>query len=150
VIPTDIADVVESALERGKSMLADHIVEVELPEDLPPVSADFTLLEQVLFNLLDNAAKYSPPRTRIRISAFKSAASVTIEIADEGPGIPEDAQERIFEKFSRFALGDSVPPGTGLGLTICRGFLQSMNGTISVSAGARGRGAIFSIRLNRA
>jgi two-component system, OmpR family, sensor histidine kinase KdpD len=47
-------------------------------------------------------------------------------------------------------LGDSVPPGTGLGLTICRGFLQSMNGTISVSAGARGRGAIFSIRLNRA
>jgi two-component system sensor histidine kinase KdpD len=150
LMPTDIADVVESALERGKSMLADHIVDAELPDELPPVSADFILLEQVLFNLLDNAAKYSPPHSRIGIRAVASATSVVIEIADEGPGIPECAREKIFEKFARFTLGDSVPPGTGLGLPICRGFLRSMNGTIGVSGGARGRGAVFSIRLNRA
>jgi two-component system sensor histidine kinase KdpD len=150
LVPTDIADVVETVLERGKSMLADHVVEVALPDDLPSVSADFTLLEQALFNLLDNAAKYSPAHTKIRISAAPVANEVVIDIADEGPGIPEGAQERIFEKFTRFALGDKVPPGTGLGLMICRGFLKSMNGAISVSAGPHGRGAVFSIWLDRA
>jgi two-component system, OmpR family, sensor histidine kinase KdpD len=147
---TDIADVVESALRRGRTMLANHAIDVSLPEDLPFASADFALLEQVLFNLLDNAAKYSPPHTTIRIRAFAAANSVAIEVADDGPGVPEQAYERIFEKFGRFAFGDSVPPGTGLGLTICRGFLKSMNGTISVSRGSKGHGAVFTIQLNRA
>ncbi len=145
---TDLADVVESVLDRGKSKLADHVVEVALLDDLPPVCADFSLLEQVLFNLLDNAAKYSPPHTKIRISAAPVANEVVIEVADEGAGIPEGAWERIFDKFTRFTLGDQVPPGTGLGLVICRGFLKSMNGTISASAGAQGRGTVFSIRLH--
>lgn len=150
LMPTDIADVLESVFERGKSMLANHVVEVELPSELPLVSADFTLLEQVLFNLLDNAAKYSPPHSRILVSALASESSVVVQIKDEGPGIPESAREKVFEKFSRFALGDTVPPGTGLGLMICRGFLKSMNATIDAASGAQGRGAVFSIRLNRA
>jgi len=149
LMATDIDDVVECVLRRGRSMLASHVIEVSVPEDLPLANADFALLEQVLFNLLDNAAKYSPPHTKIRIRAFESESSVVLEIADEGPGIPEPVRERVFEKFNRYILGDSVPPGTGLGLTISRGFLKSMSGTIHV-AGAEGHGTVFSIRLKRA
>jgi two-component system sensor histidine kinase KdpD len=150
LVPTDVCDVVEIALERARPLLARHMIEVALPPELPPVSADFVMLEQVVFNVLDNAAKYSPVDTKIEIRGDAVDNQVVVKIVDEGLGIPEEAREKLFEKFTRFAHGDSKPPGTGLGLMICRGFLNIMNGSITASNRTDKRGAVFTIRLQRA
>jgi two-component system sensor histidine kinase KdpD len=148
-VPVDIAEVVESALERAHELLSRHELDVELPPGLPDVEADFALLEQVLFNVLDNAAKYSPAGTVIAIRLAALEDAVMLRVADEGPGIPDEALERIFEKFTRFDRADSVTPGTGLGLMICRGFMSVMGGTIIAGNRTDGRGAVFSIRVAR-
>lgn len=145
----DLADVIASAVERAQPLLNGHRIDLHLPMELPDVRADFALLHQVVFNVLDNAAKYSPAATTISIRAEISPAHVTIAISDEGCGIPEQDLERIFEKFHRAAQGDAVPPGTGLGLMICRGFLALMGGTIKASNRPGGLGSIFSIALIR-
>lgn len=149
VLPTDVEDVIEHAVERAQPLLLGHVIEIAIPPDLPEASADFTLLEQVVFNLVDNAVKYSPSDSKIRIGAKTSNGDIVIDVQDEGCGIPEHAREKIFEKFSRLTQGDSVPPGTGLGLMICRGFLKVMGGTISASNSKDRRGAAFTIRLPR-
>ena len=89
------------------------------------------LFEQVLFNLLDNAAKYAPTGSTIRIRAWADSGSVVLQVMDEGPGIPPDDLERVFDTFYRVRKGDHVRAGTGLGLSICRGFIEAMGGTIS-------------------
>ena len=103
-------------------------------------------MEQVLVNLFDNAAKYAPP-SAITIRARKGQASVRIEIADEGPGIPKDRLLLIFEKFHRVKNRDHQRAGTGLGLAICRGFIEAMGGTITAANRTDRRGAVFSIEM---
>jgi two-component system sensor histidine kinase KdpD len=105
------------------------------------------LFEQVLFNLLDNAAKYSPPETTISIKSRRERDQVTLEVADEGDGIPPDELESVFDKFYRAQKGDHVRPGTGLGLAISRGFVEAMRGTISAANRSDRSGAILTIRL---
>ena len=97
------------------------------------VEVDPVLFEQVLFNLLDNAAKYAPAGHRASGSAAGRAppAAWCCEILDEGEGIPPDDLERVFDKFHRAQKGDRVRAGTGLGLAICRGFVEAMGGTIA-------------------
>jgi two-component system, OmpR family, sensor histidine kinase KdpD len=101
----------------------------------------------VLFNLLDNAAKYAPAGTTIRIRSALDTSSVGIEIADEGDGIPSAELEHIFDKFYRVQKGDQVRAGTGLGLAISRGFIEAMHGTIEASNRKDRTGAVFTIRL---
>jgi two-component system, OmpR family, sensor histidine kinase KdpD len=96
-------------------------------------------------NLLDNAAKYSPPDSQITIRARRTFGAVTIELLDEGPGIPEDRLERVFEKFHRVKQGDRQRAGTGLGLAICRGFVEALGGKIVAANRADRSGAIFTI-----
>jgi two-component system sensor histidine kinase KdpD len=143
----DPADIVSTALKRASKILAQHTIETELQPGLPMVQVDPVLLEQVLFNLLDNAAKYAPAGTPIRVEGWKDRETVYLQVVDEGPGIPPGDLERIFDKFYRVQKGDHVRAGTGLGLAISRGFVEAMDGTIAAANRADRTGAVFTIRL---
>ena len=145
--PADLSDAVGAALRRAEKILAGHRVVLDLPRDLPMLSIDMVLFEQVLINLFDNAAKYAPAGTAITLRARAARVLVRIEILDEGPGIPEDEMPRVFDKFYRARATDRRPPGTGLGLAICRGFIEAMGGTIEAANRTDRTGAIFTIAL---
>ncbi|MDA8050339.1 MAG: sensor histidine kinase KdpD [Rhodospirillales bacterium] len=144
-VPIDIADAIATTLMRAERILAAHRVETLVSPDLPLVPLDGVLFEQVLFNLLDNAAKYSPPGSLIGVEARWERGALRIEVRDEGPGIPADDLERVFEKFYRVQQTDRRRAGTGLGLAICRGFVEAMGGTIRAENRADRTGAVFTI-----
>ena len=99
------------------------------------MAADAVLLEQVLVNILDNAAKYAPEGTEILLAAQAVGAVVEVTVADHGPGIPPEERARIFDMFYCVAGGDRQRAGTGLGLAICRGLVEAMGGTIRAATG---------------
>jgi len=142
----DAGDVIGTALHRASKILADHRLEIDIDPRLPMLRLDYLLFEQVLFNILDNAAKYAPPESLVRVSARRENGFVVFRIEDEGPGIPQNDLERIFDKFYRVHAQDRQRAGTGLGLAICRGFVEAMGGTIAAgNSGARG--GVFTIRI---
>jgi two-component system sensor histidine kinase KdpD len=143
----EFSDVIGAVLRRAAHILAAHRIEVDLPHDLPLVALDMVLFEQVLFNLLDNAAKHAPAGSLITIQASHDADTVTLRVMDEGEGIPPSDTERIFEKFYRAGGADRRRAGTGLGLAICRGFVEAMDGTISAANRPDRPGAMFVITL---
>ncbi len=143
----DLSEIVGTALQRAARVLANHRVKVDLASDLPMLKLDFVLFEQVLFNLLDNAAKYAPRESQIDIRAQRRGGTIQIDVLDEGDGIPPDQLERIFDKFHRAQDGDRRRPGTGLGLAICRGFVAAMGGAIRARNRADRRGADFVIEF---
>ena len=143
----DLGEVIGSSLRRASKILMQHRVELELQADIPMLDLDAVLFEQVLFNLLDNAAKYAPAGSLIRIQTWRDAGSVCLQVLDEGDGIPADELETIFDKFYRVQKGDHVRPGTGLGLAISRGFIEAMHGTIAAANRTDRSGAILTIRL---
>jgi two-component system sensor histidine kinase KdpD len=143
----DVGEIVGSALRRASKMLERHNVEIELARELPMLKLDAVLFEQVLFNLLDNAGKYAPDRTTIRIQSWRDRGSVCLQVLDEGDGIPPGDLEHIFDKFYRAQKGDQVRAGTGLGLAISRGFVEAMHGTIAAANRTDRTGAVFTIRL---
>ena len=112
------------------------------------LALDVVLMEQVLFNLLDNAAKYAPTGSKIAIRAQRDGNSVVLEVSDEGEGIPPADCERIFDKFFRVHHTDRQRVGTGLGLAICRGFVEAMGGTISAANRRDRPGAVFTIVMS--
>jgi len=142
-----VGDAVGAALRRAQKIMAKHRTEIDIPADLPMLKLDPVLFEQVLFNLLDNAAKYAPAGSTVRIRARKEEGSVVLQLIDEGPGIPAADLERIFDSFYRVRKSDHVRAGTGLGLTICRGFVEAMGGTIVAGNRTDGSGAVFTIRM---
>ncbi len=143
----DVSEIVDATLKRAKKILANHRVQYSSAAGNPQVRTDPVLLEQVLFNILDNAAKYAPEGTDIQIRAWQDYDFLTLQISDEGPGIPPADLERIFDKFYRAHKGDRVRAGTGLGLPIARGFVEIMGGTITASNRTDGHGAVFTITL---
>ncbi|WP_256805898.1 MULTISPECIES: sensor histidine kinase KdpD [unclassified Bradyrhizobium] len=143
----DLGEIVGSALRRAAKILTAHKVELVLAADLPMLQLDAVLFEQVLFNLLDNAAKYSRPDTTISIRSQRDRDHVVLQVADEGDGIPPDELESVFDKFYRAQKGDHVRPGTGLGLAISRGFVEAMRGTIAAANRNDRSGAVLTIRL---
>jgi two-component system sensor histidine kinase KdpD len=145
----DVSDLVGSALTRSEKFLQRHRLRTDLPPDLPMVDADFVLAEHVLVNLLDNAAKYSPPESEIRIAAHNAGDRVVIYVQDEGPGIPAEHLDRIFQRFFRVMTADHRPAGTGLGLAICKGFVEAMGGTVCASNRIDKPGAHFTVTLPR-
>jgi two-component system sensor histidine kinase KdpD len=143
----DLSEIVGSALRRASKILVRHRVSLELGTDLPMLELDAVLFEQALFNLLDNAAKYAPPDTTITIVGLRGRDSVTLQIIDEGEGIPSHDLDNVFDKFYRAQKGDHVRAGTGLGLAISRGFIEAMHGTISAGNRTDRSGAVLTIRL---
>jgi two-component system sensor histidine kinase KdpD len=142
-----VGDIVGSALQRARKIIAGHKTEVDIPPDLPMLKLDPVLFEQVLFNLLDNAAKYAPGGTTIAIRGARDHNQVLLQIMDEGNGIPAAELDSVFDKFYRVNKGDHVRPGTGLGLAISRGFVEAMHGTISAANRLDRSGAVLTIRL---
>ena len=141
-----LEEVVGSAL-RGLAPLAGHPVKVSLPADLPLLQFDAVLIERVLANLLENAAKYTPPGSAIFLGAAAGRTSVEVWVADEGPGLPPGREELIFEKFER-GRKESATPGVGLGLAICRAIVLAHGGTIRGETRPEG-GARFVFTLPR-
>jgi two-component system sensor histidine kinase KdpD len=124
-----VEEVVGSALKAAQPALTRHRVEVSLPRDLPLVEFDATLIERVLYNLLENAVKYTPEGTVIRIAAEASGGQLRVTVSDSGPGVPHGQHEAIFDKFTRGAR-ESATPGVGLGLAIGRAIVQAHGGKI--------------------
>lgn len=140
-----LSEVIGSSLNRLEKRLGQHSVAVNLPAELPLIPLDPVLAEQLLHNLIENAIKYTPPGTRIEISAAAAANMVTVAVADRGPGIPPDAEERVFEKFFHGPYRHGKG-GVGLGLTICRGIVEAHGGQISATSRSGG-GAVFCFTL---
>jgi two-component system sensor histidine kinase KdpD len=122
-------------------------LQVDLPPELPPVLADPRRIMQVVENLLTNAARYTPSETQIALRARTINGCVEVAVVDQGPGIPPDQREQVFEKFVRLnGSEDRASGGSGLGLAICRGIVQAHGGQIWVE-GEQGRGSTFAFRL---
>jgi two-component system sensor histidine kinase KdpD len=130
----DLHDVVTSAAAQLDN------VEFSLPPELPLIRADAAQLERVFANLIENAAKFSPPGAPIEITASAGAGRITVRVTDHGPGIPKRDRTRIFEPF--FRSGDANGSGSGLGLAICRGFVEANGGRIALQSG-RSSGTSF-------
>jgi two-component system sensor histidine kinase KdpD len=140
-----LEEVVGSALKSAHAALAQHPIQVALPPDLPLVEFDATLIERVLANLLENAGKYTPAGTVVRISARIAGDMLEVTVADRGPGLPPGQEEAIFEKFTRGAR-ESATPGVGLGLAISRAIVAAHKGHIWAESDPTG-GARFSFTL---
>jgi two-component system sensor histidine kinase KdpD len=141
-----LEEIVGSALVRTRGELGERRVEVTIPPDLPLLLVDGLLLEQLFVNLLENAARYTPAQSTVRITARPEGRWLLISVADDGPGLPSGSEERIFEKFTRGDPTADAGRGSGLGLAICRAVAKVHGGTITAS-NRPGRGVQFSLRL---
>ncbi len=140
-----IGDAVKIALDESKPVLSNHPVQVVLPPDLPSVRIDVQRMSEVLRHLVENAAKYSPADTPIRITGEHFGDLLRVSVADQGSGIDNFEQSLIFEKFYR-GRGQRSVQGTGMGLAIARAIVEAHGGTIGVTS-QLGRGSVFSIVL---
>ena len=138
-------DVVGSALRACQRNLQGHQLEVALASDLPVLEYDAVLIERVLVNLLENAAKYTPPGSHITLLAQPEGATIRVCVQDDGPGLPSGLEQKLFDKFSR-GNSESTTPGVGLGLAICRSIVEAHGGQITAS-NRQPHGAAFCFTL---
>ena len=143
----DLNDVIGSAMERLKQALSPYHVVTEVKPDMRLLYVDPILIEQVMVNVLDNAAKYSRTGGAIHIRALERDDASVIQVVDKGPGIPEREREMIFDMFYRVKAGDNRIAGTGLGLAICRGLMEAHGGTIHALPGDYGEGTCIELTL---
>lgn len=147
-----VEEIVTAALMRAAPRTREHKVEIVLDDELPSVRVDERAVAEVLYTLLENAAKYSPRGSAIRVTATTGDnGTVNVSVEDEGPGIPVDLRERVFDKFFRAmqAGNTSQPSGTGMGLAIARGITEAHEGRIWIESAGDGRGArvVFSLPI---
>jgi two-component system sensor histidine kinase KdpD len=124
-----IVEIAMGVVTKMRSQLQEHRLEIDFPEDLPLVPTDYIMIGQVFTNLISNSVKYAPPKSVIEIKARKESEILHIEVANQGPLVPEEHLERIFDKFHRVTAADRVT-GTGLGLSICKGIVEAHGGKI--------------------
>ncbi|RJP50532.1 MAG: DUF4118 domain-containing protein [Anaerolineaceae bacterium] len=124
-----LLEIVESVLARMKHLAGEHQLAVDVPEDLPLAPVDFVQMEQVFTNLVSNSVKYAPEKTVIHLHAFVEGESIHVLVSNQGPQVPQEHLERIFDKFFRVTAADRVT-GTGLGLSICKGIIEAHGGRI--------------------
>lgn len=148
-VPLDL--IVRAGLSRAEALTRDHRVVVSIENELPAVSVDASSGAEVLYILLDNASKYSPAGTAVRVDArLEDARFVRVTVSDEGPGIPPELRERVFEKFFRIPMRHASDPrrvGVGLGLPIARRLVETQGGRIWIDAPQGGRGTTFVLTL---
>ncbi len=143
----NMAEIIYRVLQRLAPNLEGHPLELQIPDDLPLIPVDYVQLEQVLWNVLQNATKYAPATSPITITASQQAMSLLVCVGDRGPGIPIDQRARVFEKFYRLPQTQQAGvPGAGLGLTICKGLVEAHGGEIAILE-RDGGGALVAIRL---
>lgn len=142
--PQDLRELVGAVVDRLEPKLDGHHVRVEIPEELPPVACDYAQIDQVVANLLENAVNHTPAGTGVLARACLEGERVRVEVLDQGPGIPPAERERLFRPFER---GHTRAPGSGLGLTIARGFVEAHGGHLWLEDPDAGRGARFVFTL---
>jgi two-component system sensor histidine kinase KdpD len=148
-----VDELVGSAIARMQRYRTHAHFRVDVAEGIGPIRVHPALVEQALFNVIDNAAKFSPPDAVVAIAARRIAGesmkidALQIDISDRGPGIPEEERSRIFEMFYSAGRGDRGRSGTGLGLAICRGMIEAHGGEVEVLAGSDGVGTTMRITL---
>jgi two-component system sensor histidine kinase KdpD len=145
--PVGVQDLIGTALHRLKKTIGKRPLRLDIPDDLPLVECDQVVMERVFVNIIDNACKYASIDQPLAITARQQEREITISIADRGPGIPEDERKRVFDMFYRVKIGSSPARGAGLGLAICRGFIEAHGGTIAAEQGSEGIGTQIIIRL---
>jgi two-component system sensor histidine kinase KdpD len=144
----DVGDLIGTALDACQRRLVRHEVYVDVAERLPLIRIDFVLMENVLVNLLDNAAKYAPPDSSIQISARAHGNVLALDVTDQGRGIAADELGAVFDKFYRARKHrDRTVPGTGLGLAICKGIVEAHGGTIEALSRGLGHGTTVRVKL---
>jgi two-component system sensor histidine kinase KdpD len=139
----DVAELVRAVVDRLQPLLRGRSVQIDAPDDLPLVACDYGQIDQVVSNLLENAARHTPPGTPVCISLEAEDGGVAVTVADSGPGIASSERERLFRPFER---GRTRAQGSGLGLAIARGLVEAHGGRLSV-ADAPGGGAAFEFWL---
>lgn len=144
--PHSISEVISEAVERSKKILGLHHVSVGVPQDLPFALMDEDRIREVLMQLLENAAKYSPAEAPIQITAEEKNKTLMISIADQGPGIDDFEQGLIFDKFYRGRNQRLAVQGTGMGLAIAKAIVEAHRGTIGVVS-QLGRGSVLFFTL---
>jgi two-component system sensor histidine kinase KdpD len=146
-----VEEVIGAGVARARTVTARHRVRVETADGLVPVAVDPAAVAEVIYMLLDNASKYSPENSEIQVAAARhDAMHVTIQVVDQGPGIPPALRERVFEKFFRVPGRDPVDPkraGIGLGLSIARRLVEAQGGRLWVQSGQSGRGTAVMMTL---
>jgi|WetSurMetagenome_2_1015567.scaffolds.fasta_scaffold00172_4 two-component system, OmpR family, sensor histidine kinase KdpD len=141
----DVHDVVNAVASDCGEELAAHALTISVAENMPLVKIDAVIVQQVLSNILINAALYTPPGTKISLGCFMEGDTLAFSVEDEGPGIPDDALGRIFDKFYR--VPGTRAGGTGLGLSIVKGFTEALGGTVTAANNPSKGGARFTVRL---
>ena len=144
--PHSVREAIDKALEAAKKEIGGHTVELRLDPQLPPAEFDLDLIVNVLQQLLENAAKYSPPNSPINVQAEARETEMVVSVADRGPGIDELEQALIFDKFYRGKDNRGSTQGTGMGLAIARAVVEAHGGTIRVTS-QLGHGSVFSFTL---
>jgi len=147
-----IDEIIAAALKRAEPRTRDHRLEVWIEDELPSIKVDEHTIAEVIYTLVDNAAKYSPPNSPIRVRAIPGdERTILLSVEDEGPGIRADARERVFERFFRAMrdgdLGDRKSSGTGMGLAIAHGIVLAHGGHIWIEDAAGNKGARFVVEL---
>ena len=143
----DLDEIIGSLARRAGPVLRAHRFEVDVAPGLPMLAVDPVLIEQALFNLLDNAAKYAPAGSTVTLRARQEGDTVAVRVLDEGRGLAAEDLERVFGKFYRVEKGDGVRAGTGLGLSINRGFVEAMGGSVTAAMRTDRPGAVLTVRL---
>ena len=144
-----VEEIIANAMQRAEKLIGNREFEVDIRTDAPSVYADAVSIAESVFTLIENAAKYSPAGTRIRVSAASDDGNVAIAVEDQGKGIPAGMREKIFDKFVRLEESDihRTGSGLGLGLAIAKGIVESQGGTIAASDGGEGFSTKFTITL---
>ena len=149
-----IEEIISAALARAKPLTDNHSVQILIEKDLPVVRVDANAVSEVVYTLVDNAAKYSSPRTDIKLQAERAADGlIEISVDDQGAGIPVDLRQRVFDKFFRATRDGDInirqPSGTGMGLAIAKGIVEAHDGTIWIESAADGKGTrvVFTIPI---
>ena len=142
----DCADIVAASTGRLRKQFPNLRLETTLPDEPALLFVHAALIEQALFNILENAARFSPPTEAVRVIVHSDGARLLLDVSDRGPGIPEEDRARIFDMFYSVSRGDRVPQGTGLGLAICRGIIGAHGGSVEALPNA-GVGTTIRISL---
>ena len=148
---SSLEEMITAALQRAEPRTRTHQLEVWIETELPAIKVDDHAISEVVYILIDNAAKYSPPESTIRVRAMPQAGSVLLSVEDSGPGIPLDVRDRVFERFFRAMrdgdVGDRKMSGTGMGLAIARGIVEAHAGKIWIEDPDGHTGARFLVSL---